>query len=459
MLRITLDVSEWAEENFSNCELGDTRRTRRLVQVARQMAEHPDGSTPDQAESWGDLQAIYRLFSEEDVTFRALAEPHWQATRRRARGIVLLIGDTSETDFGIHRNTTGLGPTGDGFGRGFFLQSSLMVDASTEKILGLAGQEIFWRKPARKKENSYQASQRSRESETWGRVIDLIGPPTSNVKYVHVFDHGADNREVFCHLIRQKSDWVIRAAQLHRKVQEVTDTDSTGKRVSLREVLAAQPVLGTYKLKVRNTGQQTESWAQIEVRRVQIILPKPKRVTPYEKAIGVNDLKQWVVEAREVNAPRDVTALHWVLWTSLPISTFQDAWEVIRDDECRWLIEEFHKGIKTGCRLESRQYMTPHSLESAAALSSILAVRLVQLKTVARKHPDVPAAQVIPPAWLRMLQALRETPIKNVRDFYRHLAGLGGFLMRKRDGEPGWITLWRGTDKLLLAIRGHHAFT
>jgi hypothetical protein len=29
--------------------------------------------------------------------------------------------------------------------------------------------------------------------------------------------------------------------------------------------------------------------------------------------------------------------------------------------------------------------------------------------------------------------------------------------MRKRDGEPGWITLWRGLDKLLLAVRGHLA--
>jgi hypothetical protein len=61
---------------------------------------------------------------------------------------------------------------------------------------------------------------------------------------------------------------------------------------------------------------------------------------------------------------------------------------------------------------------------------------------------------VIPQIWLDMLQHLRQRPISTVRDFYRHLAGLGGFLMRKRDAEPGWITLWRGLDKLRLAIRG-----
>lgn len=63
----------------------------------------------------------------------------------------------------------------------------------------------------------------------------------------------------------------------------------------------------------------------------------------------------------------------------------------------------------------------------------------------------------LPKAWLEMLRALRKRPIPTVRDFVRHLAGLGGFLMRKHDGEPGWITLWRGVDKLLLCLRGAKA--
>lgn len=125
--------------------------------------------------------------------------------------------------------------------------------------------------------------------------------------------------------------------------------------------------------------------------------------------------------------------------------------------EKRWLIEEFHKALKTGCRLESRQYRTAQALEAAAGLSSVLAVRLVQLKTVARTAPETPAEGLVPKAWLEMLAALRKRPIVTVREFYRHLAGLGGFLMRKGDGEPGWITLWRGVEKLLLALRGHYA--
>ena len=62
---LTLDVGEWAQENFGECDLGDVRRTRRAVTVARQMAEHPDGSTPDQAEDGSDLKAMSRLFEAD----------------------------------------------------------------------------------------------------------------------------------------------------------------------------------------------------------------------------------------------------------------------------------------------------------------------------------------------------------------------------------------------------------
>ena len=99
----TLDVGEWAQENFGECDLGDVRRTRRAVTVARQMAEDSDGSTPDQAEDWSDLRALSRLFDAEEATFTALATPHWRHTRSLARGTVLLIGDTVLLTWGRDR--------------------------------------------------------------------------------------------------------------------------------------------------------------------------------------------------------------------------------------------------------------------------------------------------------------------------------------------------------------------
>ena len=152
-----------------------------------------------------------------------------------------------------------------------------------------------------------------------------------------------------------------------------------------------------------------------------------------------------------------VNHYHWVLWTSLSVESFEEAWLILGYYELRWLIEEFHKALKTGCRLEHRQYQTAHSLESLAGLSSVPAVRLVQMKTIAQTAPDTPAEKVVPQVWLDVLQALRKRTLTTVGEFFRHLAGLGGFLMCKRDGDPGWITIWRGVDKLLLGIRGYLA--
>ena len=111
--------------------------------------------------------------------------------------------------------------------------------------------------------------------------------------------------------------------------------------------------------------------------------------------------------------------------------------------EKRWLVEEFHKALKTGCRLESRQYETAKRLEAICGMLSVLAVRLLQLKIVARNEPDRPAEEVVPKRWILMLQAMRKRKVTaawTVCKFYRELAMLGGFLGRKSDGQPGWMT-------------------
>ena len=64
-----------------------------------------------------------------------------------------------------------------------------------------------------------------------------------------------------------------------------------------------------------------------------------------------------------------------------------------------------------------------------------------------------------PAHWVTMLRCLRHgRRIETVREFYRELAGLGGHLLRKCDGQPGWITLWRGFEKLPLALRANRAY-
>lgn len=450
MERFSLPPDVWAKEQFGGCELGDLRRTRRAVKLAAQVAADPSGSTPRQTVNWNDCKAAYRLFSEQDVTFQSLTAPHYRQTRAGAAGHWLLLGDTTELDFGIHRAVEGLGPTGDGGGRGFFLHSSLMVRADSAELAGLAGQEIYHRQPRAKDESREARSQRTRESEVWGRVIDQVGSPPPEARWTHVFDRGADNFEVYCHLLQQGCDWVVRAAQPRRRI-----ATPEGKNCALADYLAALPVAGTYELEVTAQKRRTARTAHVEVFYGCVLMPCPQRRSPWLKACGIAAITMWVVDVREVSPPQGEEPLHWMLYTSHAVESYDDAQRVIKYYARRPLIEEYHKALKTGCRVEERQYMTSQRLQAMMGLMAVMAVRLLQLRAMARTEPQRPASEVVPENWLRTLARMRPR-LKlhaTVRDFYRQLAGLGGFLGRKGDGEPGWLTLWRGFDKLAIVMQ------
>jgi hypothetical protein len=139
------------------------------------------------------------------------------------------------------------------------------------------------------------------------------------------------------------------------------------------------------------------------------------------------------------------------------VTSFDDAWQLLEYDAYRRLIEEFPKAITTGCRLADRRFLEAHRPEAVAAFTSVPAVRLPRRKTVAATTPDLPAERVVPAIWRKRPGALRERKWAAGQDVFRHLAGRGGSLARKRDRHPGWLTLGRGLDKLILAIRGFGA--
>lgn len=456
MSLVTVDVKQWAEEQFGQCDLGDKRRTKRLVQYAAQAAANPDASTPRQTETWADCKAAYRLFDQEDVTFAAITAPHHRATRARSEGTWLLISDTTETHF-PGRSVEGLGPTGDGGGRGFLLHSSLMVSPDGRQIVGLAGQVIRYRQKV-KRSTSHAASIRreDRESIIWGQVVDQVGTPPEGVRFVHVFDRGGDQFELYCRMLLHGTSWVVRAARLNRTILA-----ADGRRMELAQYLATLSVAGTYQIDLPANTDQPARTAKIEVRVGSATMPRSARVSRWVQTCGIQEITMRVVEAREIHPPKGVQPTRWVLWTAEDVRGFEGAWRILEYYERRPTTEDWHKAVKTGCRLESRQYETAERLEAVTGVMSVMAVRLLQLKTVARNEPERPAEEVVPKPWIKMLQHLRKRPLRQpctVRDFFRDLAKLGGFLGRKRDGEPGWITVWRGFEKLYLCLRGAEAF-
>lgn len=452
-MALALDVTQWAEEQFGTCELGDRRRTKRMVKFAIQAAARPDASTPKQTECWADCKAAYRLFDQPDVTFDAVIAPHCALSRDVGQGVWLVINDTTEINYGYNRKLPGVGRVGVTDAQGFYLHTAMIVSADRDELVGLAAQELYAR-PLKKipRVSSARRKKLACETDMWGRVIDEAGTPPADARFVHVCDRGADNFDVYCHLLLNNAGWVIRAAQLKRLVR-----DAEGCERSLHQAVRRQPVLGSYELEVRANKDQPARTATMEVRCATISMPRPKAgVSRFAHESGIGAIRMSVVEVREINPPRGVEALRWVLLTSEEVANFNDAWRVVEWYEKRPLVEEYHKCLKTGCRVEARQYQTGDRLAPVIGLLSVLAIRLLQLKMVARQHPECPAAKVVPADWLTALPKLtkQRKPIQTVRDFFRSLAGLGGFLGRKGDGEPGWQTIWGGLETLLLCLRG-----
>lgn len=424
-----------------------------MVKLAAQAAAQPDATTPQQTERWADCKAAYRLFDQDDVTFDAVIAPHCASTRSVGPGTWLVINDTTEINFGCDRDLSDVGRVGsNAAARGFYLHSAMIVGAADNDLVGLAAQDLY-RRPLRKvpRVGCFQRKLRARETDVWGRVIDRVGPPPDQARFVHLCDAGADNFEIYCHLLEQRAGWVIRAAQLKRLVR-----DDEHRERSLNQVLQDQPVAGSYELQLRANKDQPARTALLEVRWARVTMPRPKTgVSRYVRSRGVREIPMEVIEVREVRAPRGVKPLRWVLLTSEHVSNMAGAWRIIEWYEKRPLIEEYHKCLKTGCRVESRQYQTGERLAPVIGLLSVLAVRLLQLKMVARVAPDTPATRIIPHHWLTALRRLLKgrSPITTVRQFFRAVAGLGGFLGRRGDGQPGWQTIWRGLEKLLLCLR------
>jgi hypothetical protein len=146
-----------------------------------------------------------------------------------------------------------------------------------------------------------------------------------------------------------------------------------------------------------------------------------------------------------------------------PVTTAAHAWDVSSWYGCRYVVEDYHKGLKTGCAIEDMQFETSQPLKPMIALLSVVAVMLLNLREVARR-PDAderPATEVVDETYEEVLRGWRykDPPTERftIKGFYMALARLGGHMNRKSDGFPGWLTLWRGWMKLHSMVEGAEA--
>ena len=445
------DPVRWAEQQWGEAALGDARRNARAVQLGAALACRPEASLPQQTGSWGEVKAAYRLLNEPDVTHAALSEPHWQATRRQAAQAhtVLFVQDTSELDFTAHRRTTGLGWTGDKRGRGFLLHSCLaMRPTAVPEVLGLAAQKVWTRHEVRKGTETRAARfKRRKESDVWAEVVEEIGPAASDQYWVSVSDRASD---IFSFVRRARAQgWhgLWRVGQ-----NRVVLTGSGSQTKLLLDWARRLPAQTETTIDLRGRAEQPPRLVRLQVAWKEVTLCPPCNGQERHQA----PVSGWCVRCWETGKRKN--ALEWILFTTVPVTDAASALERIEWYRLRWVVEEYHKALKTGCAMEQRQLQSAQGLLALLGLLALIAVRLLQLRTVARTAPETPASQAAEPELVETVVRLQGGSADRMTagQFWRAVAGLGGFLGRKGDGDPGWQTLWRGWLRLQDLCWGLH---
>jgi len=464
-------VRTWVKSRFSNADLGDTRRTKRLIQVVCAMASDPQGSIPRQNHYRAAIKGAYRLFHCEEVTFKSVSQSHWDHTRKLAKEcpVVLMIQDTTYLSYLNHPATEGLGR----FGRddlGLLLHSVLAVEPQEDsggpvvggRVLGVAHAALWAREGevvGTGKQRAVKRSSDDRESMRWSNALQEVGPAPHNSRYIHVGDRESDIFDLY-----EQSQQLSNCGFVIRLMRErnaclghhtQTLTSSQRPKTSLKEICRQMPKLGTTPLWIAPRGGRKGRWATLAVAGGAVTIYSPWFGTGGSRT--ARPLCCWAVRAWEINPPPGAQPLEWMLLTSEPINQLSDALRVSGYYGLRWMIEEYHQCLKSGCKVEERQLESADRLGPFIGIATAIAARLLQLKNEVRLTPDRPAIQVVDAELVQLLCRIIKAKPKHltIRRFTHEVARMGGFMARKSDGDPGWKTLWHGWQQLTLIHRGY----
>jgi hypothetical protein len=433
-------------EEFAGVDLGDKRLDRRAEAIVEKLSKRPSASFPKLMVTSKEQEALYRFLRNDRVTLMGLIEPHILATALRAKDwdLVVVAHDSTEIAFkGESRNDLYELRSGT-YGFGVHLSLAIGVGQSHPCPLGTLGATIH---PDTKSDRDRWLSQALEVDRRLGVSCNRI----------HVMDREADVYPLLAGLIENNARFVVRAhhdrllggeqkgttilEELHRNGDVVASREVF---ISARRASAKSSMPDERKARPPRNSRV----AQLRIRTCTVTVPRPPRQDKEQPAtIDIN-----IVEAAEVKAPKGTDPVHWLLATTEPIDTAEQALKVIDIYRTRWVIEEYFKALKTGCKYETRQLEQLQTFSTALGLFIPIAWQLLLIRSHAR-IAGVPASTVITDNRLHVLRVLcakndhqiPKTP--TARDVMQAIALLGGHI--RQNGDPGWMVLWRGYETVL----------
>jgi hypothetical protein len=454
-------------EEFRGAELGDRRRGERLLRIAARLGQDPSIGFPQVLESEAELEAFYRFINNDGFDAQAVLMPHVNATFARAGQVqrVIAVHDTTHVTYSGAGARRGLGVTTTGQ-QGFVGHFALLLTEDEAVPLGVAHLETLTRSGKKRRlrgtdTNKVIRKDPHRESLRWARSVESIEQRRAGAfEVIHVTDAEGDFFELLARLSASHARFVIRAGQLDRIVQhghserrlrEVIDAVSPQAHrdvtLSARRYREGSKGLNTRK----KHPERAQRMARLSMGSTSVSVQKTRYSDVRAEPFALNVVRVW-----ERTPAKGESPVEWVLFTSEDVSSKAALERVVDVYRRRWVIEEYFKALKTGCALEKRQVESYEGLRKVLALFAPIAYRLLFLRAMDRVAPAATALNAFTKTDLHLMahapsnRAL--SPPTSVADALRHLARLGGHL--KNNGPPGWLTLGRGYEKLLILRLG-----
>jgi len=434
-----LYTQEWIEKQWPSKMFMDPRIQKRVVIIAMACLNFPDQNIPGRFQSTSAAKGCYRFLSRTDMSHEILQTSHSENTREEAlktTGPVLFIQDGSEFIYNTHKWTSGLGPTADSCGSGIMFHTCLAVKFEEEhpKVIGLSAQKAWIRKEKEQKGES--------EADVWLEMLKRTGPVPVGHNWITVGDRASDIFSFITGLKKLGYGCAIRTKH-DRKI--LVDQEEHQLKAFMRRLpeMASKERVARSTLESSSYNQTLKiSWVEAEV------LPPQAELT--EKAVKGSYVRVWCEEDPDIE---------WILFTLSSITSIEGALEIVSIYEKRWIIEEYHKCLKSGCKIEEAQLKTADRLLNLFGILGIIASQLLQLRDISRTNPEDASEKYVDPLKITLIK--NQYKLKGsitVKEFWRRVAMLGGFLGRKSDKNPGWQTLWQGWLRLQDMCRGAELF-
>jgi hypothetical protein len=454
-----IDCAGWAESTFGNADLGDQRRTQRLIKLAGDLAAADGASTAKaHADDEAAHEGAYRFLRNEHVKPERIAEVGFRASVERAKGgqDILAIEDTTTLGY-THAVAEELGDLGGPEGsatRGFHVHSVLLVTRDSGATLGLVEQRYWMREDASrgKRHQRKQRDYKDKESFKWqasSEALRVRFGADGMKQVVSVCDREADVYEYLADKISHGERFVVRASW---------DRALDGETTYLWPTLEKTRVIGCATVDVPQRAGRAARTAKLTLRRARVKLRRPKNRGAHLPAF----LSVRAVLAREENAPVGVEPLEWLLLTSEPTLRREDILTVLRTYRRRWRIEEFHRIWKSGVGVERCRMQRASNIQRLAVILAFVAIRVLQLREAFDADPTSPCTLILQDTEWKILWVTIEKkhpPKKppSVKWAYHAIGRLGGWYDSKRTGRVGPKALTEGWCRLEERIAGYHA--